>query len=159
MCAASRNAPKARSQHFYASKQYSLENQPNLLQSNLNCDVNSVEYINFKNQLEEIYDDIALCIKVRSKYQWYEESEKSTISFLNLEKTKALFLNLDKTQEIVKKLGINNKETDIFKLLRNWKGSLKINLKGHLEKRNMYAMNFFEIFHYRLLLLLLLLLL
>ena len=68
------------------SKQYSLENKLKLLESNLNCDINSVEYINCKNQLEEIYDDIAEGIKVRSKCQcqWYEDDEKSTKSFLNL---------------------------------------------------------------------------
>ena len=40
------------------SKQYSLENKLKFLESNLNCDINSVEYINCKNQLEEIFDDI-----------------------------------------------------------------------------------------------------
>ena len=76
-----------------------------MLESNLNCDINSVEYINCKNQLEEIYDDIAEGIKVRSKCQWYEEGEKSTRFFLNIEKTKA-------TEGTVKKLDINNKEID-----------------------------------------------
>ena len=76
-----------------------------MLESNLNCDINSVEYINYKNQLEEIYDDIAEGIKVRSKCQWYEEGEKSTRFFLNIEKTKA-------TEGTVKKLDINNKEID-----------------------------------------------
>ena len=79
------------------SKQYSLENQLKFLVSNLNCDVNSVEYINCKIQLEEIYDDIAEVIKVRRKCQWYEEGKKSSKCFLNLEKTKA-------TQGTVKKL-------------------------------------------------------
>ena len=87
------------------SKQYSPENKLKLLASNLNWDINSVEYINCKNQLEEIYDDIAEGIKVRSKCQWYEEGEKSTKFFLNLEKTKV-------TQGTVKKLEINNKEID-----------------------------------------------
>ena len=63
------------------SKQYSLENKLKLLQSNLNCGINSVEYINCKSQLEEIYDDIAEGIKVRHKCQWYEEGEKSTNFF------------------------------------------------------------------------------
>ena len=40
------------------SKQYSLENKLKFLESNLNCDIKSVEYINCKNQLEEIFDDI-----------------------------------------------------------------------------------------------------
>ena len=41
------------------SLKYSLENQLKFLESNLNCDTNSVEYIICKNQLAEIYDDIA----------------------------------------------------------------------------------------------------
>ena len=51
------------------SKQYFLENKLKFLESNLNCDINSAEYINCKNQLEEIYDDAAEGIKVRSKCQ------------------------------------------------------------------------------------------
>ena len=47
------------------------------MESHLNCDINSVECINCKNQLEEIYDGIAEGIKVISKCQWYEEGEKS----------------------------------------------------------------------------------
>ena len=34
-----------------------------------------------------IYDRIAEGTKIRSKSQWYEEGEKSTIFFLNIEKT------------------------------------------------------------------------
>ena len=45
------------------SKQHSLENKLKFLESNLNCDINSVEYINCKNQLKEIYDDISEGIK------------------------------------------------------------------------------------------------
>ena len=51
------------------SKQYFLESKIKFLESNLNCDINSAEYINCKNQLEEIYDDAAEGIKVRSKCQ------------------------------------------------------------------------------------------
>ena len=51
-------------------KQYSLENKLKFLESHLNCDINSVECINCKNQLEEIYDGIAEGIKVISKCQW-----------------------------------------------------------------------------------------
>ena len=87
------------------SKQYFLENKLKFLESNLNCDINSAEYINCKNQREKIYDDIAKGIKVRSKCQWYEQGEKSTKFILNLEKTKT-------TQGTVKKLEIDNKEID-----------------------------------------------
>ena len=68
-------------------------------------DINSAEYINCKNQLEEIYDDIAEGVEIKNKYQWYEEGEKSTKFFLNLEKRKA-------TKGTVKKLEMDNKEID-----------------------------------------------
>ena len=76
-----------------------------MLESNLNCDINSVEYINCKNQLEETYGDTDGRIKARSKCQWYEEGGNSNNFFLNLEKTKA-------TEGTVKKLETNNKEID-----------------------------------------------
>ena len=44
-------------------------------------------------------------LKVRIKCQWYEQGEKSTKFFVNLEKTKA-------TYGIVKKLEKDNKEID-----------------------------------------------
>ena len=87
------------------SKHYSLENQLKLLESNLNRATNLVEYITCKNQLEEIYDDIAEDIKLRNKCQWYEEGEKKTDFFLNPEKTKV-------TQGTAKKIEINNEEID-----------------------------------------------
>ena len=54
------------------SKQCSVENKLKFLQSNLNCDINSVEYINYKTQLQETYDDIAEGNKVRIKCQLYK---------------------------------------------------------------------------------------
>ena len=87
------------------SKQYSIENKLKLFESNLNCDINSVEHINCKNQLEEIYDDIAEGITVTSKCQWYKQAEKSSKFVLNLQKTKA-------TQGTIKKLEMDNKEIE-----------------------------------------------
>ena len=87
------------------SKEYFLENELKLLESNLNRDINSAEYINCKNQREKIYDDIAKGIKVRSKCQWYKQGEKSTNFILNLVKTKT-------TEGTVEKLEIDNKEVD-----------------------------------------------
>ena len=87
------------------SKQYFLENKLKLLESNLDRDINSAEYINCKNQREKIYDDIAKGIKVRSKCQWYKQAEKSTNFILNLVKTKT-------TEVTVEKLEIDNKEVD-----------------------------------------------
>ena len=41
---------------------------------------------NVKKNLELIYERIAEGDKIRSKCHWYEEGEKSTKFFLNLEK-------------------------------------------------------------------------
>ena len=41
---------------------------------------------NVKKNLELIYERIAESVKIRSKCHWYEEGEKSTKFFLNLEK-------------------------------------------------------------------------
>ena len=125
------------------SKQYALENQLKVLESNLNCDINTVEYINCKDQLKKIYDDITESAKVRSRCQWYENGEKLTKFFLNLEKAKAM-------QCTIKKLEINHKQIDnsaeINKLLERF---FENYVKENLEKRNMHTMNFLEIFHCR----------
>ena len=110
------------------SKQYFLENKLKLLESNLNCDINSAENIDCKNQLEVIYDDIAEGIKVRGKCQWYEKGEKSIKFFLNLEKTKA-------AQGTIKKLEIDNKERDnSVESNKELEKILKIYLKGNPGK-------------------------
>ena len=60
------------------------------------------KYNKCKNNLEEIYDNIAEGVKVRSKILWYKEGEK--LSFLKkLEKTKVF-------QRIIKKLVIINRQ-------------------------------------------------
>ena len=41
---------------------------------------------NVKKNLELIYERIVEGVKIRSKCHWYEEGEKSTKFFLNLEK-------------------------------------------------------------------------
>ena len=48
------------------------------------------EYISAKNGLENLHNDITAGYILRSKIQWYEEGEKSTKFFLNLEKKKAI---------------------------------------------------------------------
>ena len=45
---------------------------------------------NVKNGLELIYEKVAEGVKVRRKCQWYEEGEKSTKFFLNLEKKRSV---------------------------------------------------------------------
>ena len=84
-------------------EQSALENRLKILESNLNSNKTLEEYNKCKNILEEIYGNIAEGVKVRSKILWYEDGEKSSKFFKNLEKTKAI-------QGIIKKLEIENKE-------------------------------------------------
>ena len=68
-------------------ERYLLESELKTLQENLHCDDNLEKYNICKTKLEQIYDHIAESIKVRTKTQWYEDVEKSSKFFLNLEKT------------------------------------------------------------------------
>ena len=82
---------------------------------------NIEEHHQYKADLDEIYDNIAEGIKIRSKCQWYEESEKSTKYFLNLEikqaeKSTTRRLVADKN-DLVKHNDINNEIFSCFKSL------------------------------------------
>ena len=66
--------------------QCELEKKLKELESNLNSEANFNEYTKCKNDLQRIYERTAEGVKIRSKCQWYEEGEKSTKFFLNLEK-------------------------------------------------------------------------
>ena len=48
------------------------------------------EYNKCKNKLEENLCSISEGVKITSKIRWYEEGEKSSNFFLNLEKIKAV---------------------------------------------------------------------
>ena len=61
------------------------------------------KYESFKNDLELIYDHIAEGVRLRSKCDWYEQGEKSTKFFLNLEKQRG-------NQNRIRKLIANEKE-------------------------------------------------
>ena len=63
-----------------------LENSLKTLEKNLDISENQILYQSYRAELEGIYSEIAEGIRVRSKCQWYEEGEKSTKFFLNLEK-------------------------------------------------------------------------
>ena len=71
--------------------------------------------------LEEIYDNIAEGIRIRSRCQWYEEGEKSSKFFLNLEKFNGM-------QSQIRKIIVNDQEiTDpniILNEIRNFYESL-----------------------------------
>ena len=45
------------------------------------------EYISYKSKLDQLYEEKANGIRIRSKCDWYKHGEKSTKFFVNLEKT------------------------------------------------------------------------
>ena len=61
------------------------------------------KYESLKNDLELINNHIAEEVKLRSKSYWYEQGEKSTKFFLNLEKPRS-------NQNRIWKLIVNEKE-------------------------------------------------
>ena len=81
-----------------------------IFESNLNSEANFNEYTKCKKDLELIYERIAEGVKIRSKCQWYEEGEKSTKFFLNLEKKINKKIKSDPLKHFVRKLKVNGKE-------------------------------------------------
>ena len=69
--------------------QHELESKLKILEKSLSCDKNIEEYHKCKADLDEIYDNIAEGVKVRSRCQWYEENEKSTKYILKKKKKQA----------------------------------------------------------------------
>ena len=67
-------------------RKHELENELKIFEKYLPCDENIGEYHICKADLQKIYHNIAVGVKIRSKCQWYEESEKLTKYFLNLDK-------------------------------------------------------------------------
>ena len=80
-----------------------MENQLKILEKCLDKDDNLSKYNTIKNELDAIYDHITEGIRIRSKCEWYEHSEKSTKFFLNLEKQRG-------AQNAIKKLTVDKKE-------------------------------------------------
>ena len=80
-----------------------LENKLKDLEDNLSNHDKLQKYNKIKSELEEIYEKFVEGAKVRSKCTWYEEGEKFTKFFLNLEKKRAL-------QGQIRKLIIGNQE-------------------------------------------------
>ena len=63
-----------------------LETTLKSIEKNLSTEENQCLYDKCKRDLEEIYNNIAEGIRIRSRCQWYEEGEKSFKFFLNLKK-------------------------------------------------------------------------
>ena len=94
---------------------------------------NLSKYDSVKNELNEIYDHIAEGIRIRSKCDWYEQSEKSTKFFLNLEKQRG-------SQNTIKKLVTDDKkiteQTHILEHIREFYENL-YKLREQKNKREM----------------------
>ena len=74
-------------------------------ESNLNADILEEDYDNSKNWLNNWYEEYTKGVILRSKSDWYEQGEKSTKYFLNLEKK-------NYTKNTVRKILIGNTEVD-----------------------------------------------
>ena len=92
-----RKAKERRKQQAY------LESELKKLENNLESSENLRKYESLKNDLELNYDHIAEGVRLRSKCDWYEQGEKSTKSFLNLEKQRC-------NENRIRKLIVNEKE-------------------------------------------------
>ena len=104
-----------------------LEKTLNTLENKLDNPLNQKLYNDCKTELEFIYNKIAEGIRVRSKCAWYEEGEKSSKFFLNLEK-----YNATKTQ--IKKLLVNDSEiTEQNKILHE----IKNYFENLFQKKNL----------------------
>ena len=88
-----------------------MESELKKLENDLESSDNLRKYESLKNDLELIYDHIAEGVRIRSKCDWYEQGEKSTKFFLNLEKQRSNQSRIRK--RIVNKKEINN-ETKIL---------------------------------------------
>ena len=79
------------------------------------------EYINCKNRLNKIYDEKNNGIRIRSKCNWYRDSEKPSNFFLNLEKSKTAQNTIRKISKDGKNLTCHK---EISKELFDFHGSL-----------------------------------
>ena len=66
-----------------------LENKLKTLEDSSSF-VNNPEYTETNEKLDKIYQEKTNGIRIRSKCNWYEHGEKSSIFFLNLEKSRAV---------------------------------------------------------------------
>ena len=67
-----------------------LETTLKLIEKNLSIEENQCLYEKCKRDFELIYYNIAEGIRIRGRCQWYEEGEKSSKFFLNLQQLKGM---------------------------------------------------------------------
>ena len=93
-----------------------------------------LQYNSFKDELNDIYEEISNGIKTRSRCNWYEPGEKSNKYFLNLEKSRAC-------KNILRKICSETQEiTDLTKIkpaIFDFNANLfKEKLKTNIESLN-----------------------
>ena len=97
-----------------------LENKFKNLEKKPDC-IFDCNYLDYKNKLEQICEERANGVKIRSKCEWYEFGEKSSKFFLNLEKQHALISQvrtlLCGEKELTDKHKINQELKCIYKNL------------------------------------------
>ena len=85
-------------------QQTNLENQSKIPEKSLDEDDNLSKYDAIWNELDAIDDYISEGIRIRSKCDWYEHSEKSINSFLNFEKQRGAQNNKKTSLLVIRKL-------------------------------------------------------
>ena len=70
-----------------------FENKLKELEQKTDC-IFDRKYLDCKNKLEQIYEEKANGIKIRSKCEWYKFGEKSSKFFLTLEKIYKIYKNV-----------------------------------------------------------------
>ena len=88
------------------------------MEQNLYNEETKLQYNSFKDELNDIYEEISNGIKIRSRCNWYDFGEKSNKCFLNLEKSPACHDILRKicceTHEITDLRKINSAIFDFY---------------------------------------------
>ena len=116
-----------------------LESELKKLEISLGDANNLGQYNSIKNELEAIYDHIAEGIRIRSKCDWYEHGEKSTIFFENLEKQRGV-------QNTIKKLIIDDTEvTDQTCILNHIKDFYEALFKKREQKTTAEIKDFLNV--------------
>ena len=123
-----------------------LEGKLKELEQNLNCDENLEQYGIYKNELNDIYNDISNGIKIRSKCDWYEFGETSNKFFLNLKAncaTQSVIRKvISKEQEITEISKINNHILQFYQNLFKEKQSTSENrFNSFLNDLNIASLN------------------
>ena len=121
-------------------KTVTLKNKSKELEQNSDS-IFDRNYLDYKNKLEQVYEEKANGVKIRSRYEWYEFEEKSSKFFFNLEKQHTL-LNQVRTvlcgeKEVTEKHRINQELEWFYKNLFTEKSEFqKKDMNAYLSQIN-----------------------